>query len=395
MQIRKLTIEKKLIYYGNRSIYLLPELLVKKGVKKTFICTDDTLKELDLFKSILAELYKNKIEYSVFSKITSNPKAREIHRGVLALRENTSDCVIAVGGGSVLDAAKLISLMSENAGNVIEYSTHWPDKKEFKKKGKYLIGIPTTAGSGSEMDGGATVIDEQGHKVNVGDPKLSFDLVIEDPTMTYSCPKRIMAACAFDAFCHSFESLMGDNKMIFSSLAKESVQLILKHLTEAYHRGNVVDKDCLAKASFLSGCVLGFEMTTHGLPIHSIGLPISEKYKISHGQSLAWVAPYILEFIIEKNISSVSQISRECGICLGNERDSAVELLRLIKKMLKDTNLVKPKDLAISSQDIGELAEMACRSKTTTENDILPFTEEMCKAVYQKIAKDGYELWDV
>ena len=86
------------------------------------------------------------------------------------------------------------------------------------------------------MDGGATVIDEQGHKVNVGDPKLSFDLVIEDPTMTYSCPKRIMAACAFDAFCHSFESLMGDNKMIFSSLAKESVQLILKNMTEAYHR---------------------------------------------------------------------------------------------------------------------------------------------------------------
>lgn len=395
MSIRKLTIEEKIIYYGNGSIHLLPEILVKKGLKKAFICTDKVLERMNLFESFLNELNNSRIEYYVFSQITPNPKSHEIHQGALELQENMSDCVIAIGGGSVLDAAKLISLMSENVGDVIEYSTHWPDKREFKEKGKFLIGIPTTAGSGSEMDGGATVINKQGHKVNVGDSKLSFNLVIEDPVMTYSCPKKIMTACAFDAFCHSFESLMGDYQMIFSSLAKESIRLVLNHLTSAYYQESTPDKDCLAKASFLSGCVLGFEMTTHGLPIHSIGLPLSEKYKISHGLSLAWVAPYIIEYIIENNVHSISQISRSCGIQIENEQDSSIELLRLIKKMLKDTNLVKPKELVITAQDIEELAQMACRSKTTTNNGILPFTKDMCKVIYQRVAEDEHESWKV
>ena len=252
-----------------------------------------------------------------------------------------------------------------------------------------MVGIPTISGSGSEMDGGATVINEQGHKVSVGDTKLSYNLVIEDPSLTYSCSKEVMAACAFDAFCHSFESLLGDSEMVFSSLAKESVKLIYQHLLPSYRTQDNVDLDCIAKASFLSGCVLGFEMTTHGLPIHSIGLPLSEKYNISHGQSLAWVAPHIIEFIMGTKTNKVSRIAEMLGIYSENGNSASRIFLSNLKEILAETNLIKPKALVITEKDIEELADMACNSKTTTNNGILPFTKEMCKEVYKRIANNS------
>lgn len=390
MPMRKLTIEEKTVYFGHEAIQVIPSILCEKNFENVFICTDASLMKLEIFESFIKELAANNISFTIFGKITPNPKVLEIRQGVMELQKSNADCVIAFGGGSVLDAAKLISLISVNEGDVIEYSTHWPNRRTLENNGRYSIGIPTTSGSGSEMDGGATVINEQGHKISVGDTKLSYNLVIEDPSLTYSCPKEVMAACAFDAFCHSFESLLGDSEMVFSSLAKESINLIYQHLLPSYRTRDKGDLDCIAKASFLSGCVLGFEMTTHGLPIHSIGLPLAEKYNISHGQSLAWVAPHIIEFIIIDKINKVNQIAEMLGIYSENGNFASQIFLSNLKEILKETNLVKPKDFIITERNIEELADMACHSKTTTSNGILPFTKEMCKEVYKKIADQNW-----
>ena len=136
MPIRKLTIEEKTVYFGNGAIQVIPSILCEKNFEKVFICTDVSLMKLEMFENFIKDLSRNEISFTIFGKITSNPKVLEIRQGAMELQKSDADCVVAFGGGSVLDAAKLISLMSVNEGDVIEYSTHWPNRKSFINNGR-------------------------------------------------------------------------------------------------------------------------------------------------------------------------------------------------------------------------------------------------------------------
>lgn len=380
--IRKLTIENKEVYYGDRINNQLITYLSNNQIKSIFLCVDIALRNSEIFLKLENDL--SSFNIVVYDNITPNPKEDEIMKAAMMLKENDIDCIVGFGGGSVLDAAKMIALMADHEGNIVEYSTHWKNQKQFTHKSYRTIGIPTTAGTGSEMDGGATVVGSNGHKVSVGSNFLSYDAVFVDPSNIYSCPKKVLVGCAIDALSHSFESLMGDNEMIFSQLAMESIKLVYNNLLLAYETNENVYKDKLTKASFLSGCVLGFEMTTHGLPVHSIGLPLAEKYHISHGESLGLVMPYILDDIVENNPSNIAFIAENLGI-KGDDYSKAKTLVNNIKTLFNKLGINSKNLIDGNDADIDELSTMACLSKTTTGNKILPYTKDMCKKLYERV----------
>ena len=150
--VRELSFEQKKVYFGSGSISMISALLKEKSISRILVCTDKNLMKISFVQKMLDELRKD-FYITVFDATTPNPKAYEIRKGVETVKSFCPEAVMAVGGGSVLDAAKLIAMLSCNEGDVLEYTTHYPGRKCFKRKDFYLVGIATTAGSGSYRSG--------------------------------------------------------------------------------------------------------------------------------------------------------------------------------------------------------------------------------------------------
>ncbi len=378
--IRKIQIENKQIRFGEGCSALLPAFLKEDKRSEVFWITDQNLINVNWVKDLLHRMEEENIRVIVFSNITENPKVQEIREGAALLKKSSGVPIVALGGGSVLDAAKMISMMSEHEGDILEYTMNDPDRKRFDHKTHLMIAIPTTAGSGSEMDSGATVITEEGHKVSVGDPLMSYDLVYEDARVLYSCPSHILAGCAFDAFCHSYESLLNDPERITDFIATEAMRLILKHAEKAYEHREREDCEALLKASFLSGLLLGTDLPQGGMLIHSLSLPVAEHYHLTHGHALAIVAGEISEMIYETKPELLNQIAEK----VIGENDGR-KLLDKIQKMILHLHLTKTENMDPTEEEIQAMCRYAIKSRTTTKNPTLPFDESLCQRLYQKI----------
>ena len=378
--IRKIQIENKKTWFGEGCSALLPVFLKEEKRNEVFWITDQNLLEVSWVKDLLHKMEEESIKVIVFSNITENPKVQEIREGAAVLKKYPGIPVVALGGGSVMDAAKMISMMSEHEGDILEYTMNDSDRKRFDHKTHLMIAIPTTAGSGSEMDSGATVLTEEGHKVSVGDPLMSYDLVYEDAKVLYSCPDHILAGCAFDAFCHSYEALLNDSERITDFIATEAMRLILEHAEKAYEHREREDCEALLKASFLSGFLLGTDLPQGGMLIHSLSLPLAEHYHLTHGHALAIVAGEISEMIYETKPGLLDLIA---GKVIG-EKDGR-KLLDKIQKMILHLNITKTVNMKPTEEEIQAMCSYATKSRTTTQNPTLPFDEALCQRLYQKI----------
>lgn len=385
MSIRRMKFEGKSVYFGPSATECTVSLLKENNIKHCFICLDEGLSKTELFKTFLARFEGSGIETTVFDHIVPNPRSVDIMEGAARLNESGADCVIGFGGGSSMDSSKVIAAMSCNEGDIIEYETHAEPRRRFRTKNHFTVGIPTTAGTGSEMDAMSVVVNNVGHKVTIADPKLTYDLVIVDSNVLENCPPRVIASCGIDAFCHSFESLIGNIDMVFSGIAIKAADLVYKNLLGAYRKRSMVYRERLMQASFLSGCVLGFEPSPSGVPVHSIGLPLSEKYHYSHGESMALVLPYILDKVAENDPHQIAVVARKLGVDEQDDRICAKVFIMNLQELIISCGLTNTEGRSAGKEDIEELAEMACRSGTTTGNRILPFNNEMCQDVYQKV----------
>jgi alcohol dehydrogenase class IV len=166
------------------------------------------------------------------------------------------------------------------------------------------------------------------------------------------------------------------------------VNNILEYLEKSVKDRKPEYLDKLMRASFYSGCVLGYEMNMNGLPIHSLSLPLAERYGLSHGQGLALVAPFYLEMVRENEKECSARLAESLNGNLNEE-----QFLIKLRRMLKNTGLIRPDEVIILETDIEILSERACRSRTTTANRILPMSLNMCRDLYRRIGKETYDEW--
>ena len=381
--IKKLVFDSRTVFLGKGAVRLLPEKMHEKGLKHAFVCTDHSLVDTEMFHGFIKILVDSGFATTIFDQIVPNPRAEDIMAGSAKFLESQADCVIGFGGGSVLDSTKAIAAVSCNEGDIIEYNTHWPKRRFLKNKKYCTICIPTTAGTGSEMDAISVIVNQDGHKVNVIDPLLACNLAFIDPAMTYSCPPRVTASCGFDAMMHSFEAVMGNPDMFFDNVSMRGIKLVYDCLEGAYQNRADYYKDRLMEASVIGGFSMANEPADTLVPIHSIGLPLAEQYHLSHGQSLAAVAPYVIDMIIERTDPyAIAKIGRYCGI---EEADSytCAKIFNINLQMLIDhTDLALPDNLKAGQEEIRRLASQAVKSGSTTKNGILSFDFDMCCHIY-------------
>ncbi|QEY71322.1 iron-containing alcohol dehydrogenase [Pseudomonas denitrificans (nom. rej.)] len=269
------------------------------GMRKPLLVTDPGMLELPPLHEVHRRLEAAGIDYALFHGFSSNPALEEVTAGALALAEGGHDSLIALGGGSALDAAKGIALLSRDADGLRHFE--WSQLiAQYPTLGDHpaldlppLIAIPTTAGTGSELGREAVLTDtSRGIKIVVGHRELLARSVILDPVLTVGLPKSLTAATGMDALTHHLESLFSPLYHPMSAgVAIEGVRLVKEHLQRAVHNGT----DLAAREGMLvasASAAVAFQKGLGG--VHALAHPLGARHHKHHGLLNAVLLPYVL-----------------------------------------------------------------------------------------------------
>lgn len=250
--------------------------------QEVMIVTDRVLSKLGM-----ADRLKEHLKYSqvtVFDEVEPNPECKTINAAVDLARKNKISCVIGLGGGSSMDAAKAVSALISNEGKLEDY---WHGMAQFANNRVMLIEIPTTAGTGSEVTNVGVFSDkEKGIKKPMVTDVFYADAAVVDPELTYLLPARVTASTGFDAFCHAVESYWAKSSQPFSdALSLYAARMILKNLKKAFdYPGDKEARVSMAMAATLAGVAFNQTRTT---AMHAISFPITNRYGVDHGSACA------------------------------------------------------------------------------------------------------------
>ena len=298
------------IWFGLDRSSEIVKALFELSIKKPLLVTDPNFSKNENFLQIIHLLKRKKIEFSVFSNIKGNPTGRNVSDGVEHFISNKNDGVVAIGGGSSLDAGKAIAFMTKQKQNLWYFEDvgdNWT-KAETDQLPK-VIAIPTTAGTGSETGRSSLILDESDMtKKIIFHPSFLPDLVILDPKLTLSLPPHLTAATGMDALAHCLEAYCarGFHPMA-DGIALEGIKNVKNCLITAFkHPDNLT-----ARSKMLVTSSMGSTAFQKGLgAIHSLSHPINAVNDVHHGLSNAIFMPYVLKFnapVIRERIELLSK----------------------------------------------------------------------------------------
>ncbi len=286
-------------------------------------------------------LKKNNLKYIIYENIPSDPTVETVDTGASFARKGSCNLVIALGGGSVLDAGKAISAMVTNEGSVADYQEIEGKGRKFQYKPIPFIAIPTTSGTGSEATKNAVITNTKfSLKKSIRDPMLIPEVALVDPELTLSLPPRITAVCGGDALTQCIESYLGKKSQeITDALALHAIGLIGKNLVKAVKDGkNLEARKNMAMAALLSGLCL----SNSGLgAAHALSHPLGVYYKIPHGLSCAVLLPYVMEHNLPVVTKKLAKIAQSLGVNLSllSETEAAQKAVEKIKEVLSQAGI--------------------------------------------------------
>lgn len=254
---------------------------------KTALFRNGTIKRAE------ALLKEGARDYAILSGIGANPSVLDVEAGLIKMKDFNPDVVIAIGGGSVLDAAKVMTLMCEYDGLTIEAikTGQAPEKRERIK----LVAIPTTSGTASEVTR-AAVITFPAENIKIGLKTKAFipDLAILDGELALSMPPNVMVESGMDALTHGLEAYINKNADDFTkTMARGAVEGLLKHLRQSFESGDIGSRQHVHNFS----CLAGFAFQNAGLGMdHGIAHAFGGRFGTSHGLLNAIALPYVLEY---------------------------------------------------------------------------------------------------
>lgn len=297
------------IIAGVGRISELAELCVAQNVTNPLIVTDPGLAQLPMLGCISAQLVTAGIPNRIFSEIQANPNEICIERGCEAFKSGSHDGVIALGGGSALDAGKAIALMVGQDRSIWDFEDigdNWQRVNQDTMQA--VIAVPTTAGTGSEVGRASVITDSQALvKKIIFHPKMLPSAVVLDPELTYSLPAPITAATGLDALSHCLEALCSPfYHPMAEGIAIEGVRLIKENLPAAYLNG----QDSDARMQMLVASSMGATAFQKGLgAMHAVAHSLGAVYGAHHGLLNAVLMPYVLKANITTIGEKLSRLS--------------------------------------------------------------------------------------
>lgn len=339
------------------SVLDIKSVLKSNNINKVLIVTDSGVRGLGLTTSLEKDLEENEIGVSVYDKTIPNPTIDCIEEALDMYISEGCKGIIAFGGGSVMDCAKVVGARSVKPNQPVE------KMKGLLKVGKklpLLIAIPTTAGTGSETTLAAVITDSKTHhKYPINDFNLIPQYAVLDSTLTLGLPKGLTATTGMDALTHAIEAYIGKSTTKKTrECALEACKLIFENLPKAYSNGK--DKEArqnMLRASYLAG--VAFTRSYVGY-VHAIAHSLGGKYGVPHGLANATILPYMLNEYGESASKKLKEIAVYCG--LSDEGASPkVASSKVINKIIEfNNNMQIPSKIeGIKEKDIPALAVLA------------------------------------
>ena len=359
---------------GKGSLSQLPEILnIIGSVKSPLIVTDKQMVKFGYVKKLQEILLKAGIKSSVFDDTIPDPTDTVVLNGIDILKKNKNDAVIGFGGGSPIDTAKAIAVLSQYSKNIQDYKP----PSTFDKKGLPIIAIPTTAGTGSEVTHHSVIIDTKSNnfeKISCRGEGFVPIVSIVDYELTLSKPRRLTIDSAIDTLTHGIEAYVSKKATMFSDrMALDTIRLVQENI----YAVDKDPKDLKAREGLMLAATLGglaFSNASICL-VHGMSRPLGSNFKVPHGLSNAMLLPTITEFSIDHAKSRYADCSRVGNFALPEDEDDTAceKLIKGLYKINNDFDVPSMKTFGIDEKNFEEeLENMATDAEVSGAPNLNP-----------------------
>ncbi len=280
------------LVFGVGEFARLGELSVLSGFKKTLIVADDGLIEVGYVTRAVKLLNEKGIEVFLFHDFAENPDNKMIEAGCDFASSLNVDSIIGLGGGSSLDCAKGINFLLTNGGRIQDYWGYGKAQKEMLP----TIGVPTTAGTGSEGQSYALISDAETHvKMACGDPKAAFKIALLDPALTLTQPQQVTAATGMDAIAHAVESFVCTKRNPVSVIySREAWRLLSANFEKVLTQPDDIEaRSAMQLGAYFAGVAIENSMLG---ATHACANPLTQLYGTTHGEAIAKFLPHVVRW---------------------------------------------------------------------------------------------------
>ncbi len=372
------------LYGGSGSLHELSNILKNESARKVIVYTDKGIRNAGLVDELCKVLEETGVEFNVYDDIKPEPSYIEVEKIQEETKNAQADLIIGFGGGSVMDAAKLCSVLIGATYSVKDLL----DTPQIAAKKIKTIMIPTTCGTGSEATCNAIVaVPEEKVKKGIVNNEMIPDYVILDPQLIRNLPKQIIAATGVDALAHAVECYTSNKATPFSNVyALEGAKLIFENIRQAYNEPeNMKAKEAMLIGAFYGGVAITGSGTT---AVHALSYPLGGKYHIPHGVSNAILFETVMNF---NKDACADQLADICDAINPSYSDKSVNekaqyVIDEIADIVKVTNIpVNLNEFGIQKDDLEFLVQAGSEQKRLLVNNKKELSKEDIRQIYSKV----------
>jgi alcohol dehydrogenase len=362
------------VVFGAGSLSRLGELARDLGGTRVLLVTDPGLEHVGHPQRAVASLRAAGLAVAVFDEVQENPTGRHVEAAAAVARQHGADLLVAVGGGSAMDVAKGTNFVVTNGGSIADYQGFGKATKPMLPS----IGVPTTAGTGSEAQSYALIADESSHlKMACGDKKAAFRIAVLDPEVTLTQPRMVTAVTGLDSVAHALESYVTTTRNVLSqTFARQAWNLLTRNFERVLDR----PEDLAARADMQLGAHLAgmaIEASMLGCA-HACANPLTAHYGTTHGVAVGVMLPHVIRYNAIAVESLYAELARDAGL-----PDGAEALARRVTALLRSAGL--PTTLAECgvSRNILPVLAVEAGEQWTARFNPRPVTEADLRRLYE------------
>ena len=372
-------------YFGPGAREVLPKEISRLGYKKAFVATDKDLIKFGVADKVLQVLDAAGIPYEVFSDIKPNPTVANVKAGVAAFAASGADFILAIGGGSSMDTAKAVGIITNNPDFADVVSLE--GVADTKQKSVPIIALPTTAGTAAEVTINYVITDEENQKKMVCvDPNDIPVMAIVDAELMYTLPKSLTAATGLDALTHAIEGLITKGAWEMSDMFElKAIEMIARHLETAVNEPeNAEARNGMAVAQYIAG--MAFSNVGLGV-VHGMAHPLGAIFDIPHGVANALLLPTVMEYNMPAALDKYVQIAKAMDVYSSEmtKEEAARAAVDAVKALSVRVGIPQHlSDLGIKAEDLDRLATAAAADVCTPGNP-REVNKEIILDLYKKV----------
>jgi alcohol dehydrogenase class IV len=376
-QIAQFAVRTRIISGANSARETTGREVASAGGKKVLVVTDKGIVDAGLVQAITESLESERIEYEIYDGVKPNPTVQIADEGYKRLQSSGCDTVVAIGGGSSIDAAKAVGVLATNGGMALDYE----GRDRFTKEPATVIAIPTTCGTGSEVTPGAVLSDEERRiKTVIAGALVRPKLAILDPTLLTTLPAEVTAATGLDALTHAMEAYVSRaGTPLTEALSLSAVELVGDNLRIAVANNDLEALMNMLIASTMAG--MAFGNARLGI-VHALTDILGGMYDVPHGLACAILLPHATLF----NLMGAPDKYATLAVALGRFTDgltlmeAAEEAVDAVEDLIRDVGLTsRLQDIGVKEAEFTGVAEQAMKSPHVPVNPKRPTAGDLIR----------------